>query len=127
MCPQTEVLKDPQLLVQKELQDKVLTNSDHSKIPYAVMTLVDSCNVLDGLRLCPNEIKQARAAIVRGKLAIGTHFCLKKLSKIQALEGDAKAMGEMAKDTLAKVKEKGIVVSSTISKALTALSAVKGK
>ena len=126
VSPAVDVLKDPKILVTESLRNQVLQNSEHARIPNVVLDAIKAFEQLEKARVEAPLQERLNEAIKHGKLAIGTHFALKKLSKIEATS-EAATKRDIADECLKKMGSKGLVVAPAVQKAIAAYTNLKKK
>ena len=105
----------------KELQKAILEKKGHDDIPAKVTELENIGALLKTAKLCGDARKAIKAATYNGRLAIGTHYALKKLQKLEQLAPDEQA--KVAKQAIDKVTEKSVTVPKHMMTALKKLAA----
>ena len=115
-CPALEDLKDPQLIAQPALAERVVNNEHHGDISPLVLRIIPYLEALQIHDVLKPLQKDLTDMIHRGKMAIGVQYLLKKLEAIQVAE-DRASQKAIAVAAMNKVREKGIVVSLAVQKA----------
>jgi hypothetical protein len=115
--PSSELLNNPHVLTSKELLERIVSNLKHADIPSLVTRMIERHDLLKDRGLYKDLRKQTAEQIKQGKLAVGAHFALKKLSAIQKSDSEVDR-GDIASSAMAKVKGRGILLPVHLTKAL---------
>ena len=117
-CPSLDIIRDPQVLVQPVLSAQILDNPNHKHIADATSKLIATIESMEKYPVMKATTTALRATVNHGKLAIRTHFALKKLALIKDADGNPGLQNDISDAALIKVAAKGIVLPAKVLKAL---------